>query len=204
MDRLALATLGAQAVGIAACVVYPDASGTLRLFLQQRGERLATYPGSYAPVPVFGCQPTGRVSRTGASFRHNLVREFGEEPLGLAEDLQHADNHVHPDWFYAEGRMPQLLAALDEGQRSVHELGFGFDNGEVVVAVLCEFTSSAFVDQQRAHLQHNWEVRRFREVPLFSSELDEQLVALQVHPGSTFAIDLARSYLRRADPEPEA
>jgi len=189
-------SLGSQAVGVCASVVYYNEKRDPVILLQRRKENLATYPGAFAVVPMFGCQPLSSDPATGFSPEHDLFREFGEELFGVPE-LVHPTNHIRIDWFYDIPAIRHLEQLRSKGDLEIRTLGFGFDglNGELDLAMICLFKSQEFFSHNRSGMRTNWEIRNVVEFELFSTEVDNIIHGGQCHPGSAFAIDLARRYL---------
>lgn len=189
--------LGAQAVGVCACVVFPDQDRGFRFLLQRRQKNVATYPGAYAVVPMFGCQPLCDDPPERISLKHDLLREFGEELFSIPE-LNHPTTHVRYDWFYDLPPIRELLTLESSGELHIATLGFGLDglNGELDIAMVCIFETEAFFLANRGAMRGNWEIKNVETPELFSSEVDKIITGDQCHPGSAFAIDLARKFVR--------
>lgn len=196
LEHLTTGALQAQGVGICACVVFPDADGELQLLLQRRQGNVATYPGSYAVVPMFGCQPLQHDPPHGVSLKHDFFREFGEELFSIPE-LNYPTTHLRYDWFYKLSPVRDLLKLEHSTKLRLVSLGYGFDglNGELDIAMLCLFESDAFFQSHGAEMRGNWEVKNIGTSALFSAEVDEIISGNHCHPGSAFAIDLTRRFL---------
>jgi hypothetical protein len=196
-DMLIAAALEAQAVGICACVVYQDKAAVYQVLLQRRQENVATYPGTYAVVPMFGCQPLQHDPPHGVSIKHDLLREFGEELFSVPE-LIYPTTHLRYDWFYGLPQIKDLLALERERKLKLIPLGFGFDglNGELDIALLCLFESEEFFESYGTAMRGNWEIRNIGTADIFSPEVDQIISGDRCHPGSAFTIDLARNYLK--------
>jgi hypothetical protein len=188
--------LGAQAVGYCVALVFETESGP-QVLLQRRSSTVTTYPDCLAVAPVYGCQPVAEGSHMRFEPKFDLLREYFEE-------LFNNDVAARPllrrslSWLSHQGPVSTLLELEASGEATFQELGFGVDalNGEIDIAAVLYFSTSAFAEEILPALELNWEYNHFTTVGLLNHEQHGVSPARDFHPGSALTLVLAREWYR--------
>ncbi|WP_330275155.1 hypothetical protein OG205_05560 [Lentzea sp. NBC_00516] len=196
LEKAKTAGLGAHGLGMQVAVVYPQGN-SFRVLIQERSRNVALYGGGLAAVPVFGCQTLDISAQSRVSLFHNFLREMYEELYG-GELVQRPRGSVNSSWFYAEEPVARLIAAKGSGDLVFQITGFGFDalNGEVNIAAVAHLRSEEFALREVERMQANWEIQHVTPWDLLGVDLEKCLVNGTFSPGSAFALERARQYIR--------
>ena len=159
--------------------------------------------GMLGVTPIFGMEGNyrdGIRSRHGVLF-YNFIKEFLEECYGMEKLIHESENfELGPDWFLDLPLARAMLAEFKSGRASFELLGTGLDatDGSLNFALLAHFKSKAFCERFDRQKAVNFEAEgSFRWYKLFGPKIENEVAEGNVVPSSLFALDLARTRLRR-------
>lgn len=183
-----------------ACVINHE--GKKKICIEKRSEKVFTYGGYYAVLPVFGMVPIPN-SQSENTLKYNVIKEYCEELFNVKE-LEHPANRPDPLWFYKENvHAKELVEQLDQGNARLVYLGFGIDalSGMSILSVLLYIHDEQLSEKVYKQSTANWEAENLKNgiefVDISEPRIAEIFGDNKLQPGSAVAIDLSIKYLKK-------
>lgn len=186
---VAACTLPALGIGIHCLIVLHASSRNPRVVLQKRAEGVVTHAGLWGVIPAFAYQPLFRQPKEEFELLHQVLREFGEECLGM-EELTWKNGRGSHSWFYRDEWIARMLSAHREGRWRLEITGFGFDgvNGEPNLAVLMRIEDPELSGLIESDLVPSWETEDMCVWTPDAPELRTLASDARMSPGAAFAL----------------